>query len=162
MSKSKIAREKEPENEELSEKFAQAKEKYSLHKKFYAEALKPEEEEQEDEESETTTVNGVTLKKFTYGRKLDQETQDMVNGWRAQIQAFFFKMKTAFNFSKFEPFTFKTVESAIGTNYDIIVRVNENSNINVRVWKKGDNTIVVTKVQRKPITFVDFEAPKEI
>jgi hypothetical protein len=49
MSKAEIKHEKEPENEELTEKYEIAKTKYKLNKKFYTEAVNPPEEDETEE-----------------------------------------------------------------------------------------------------------------
>lgn len=78
MSKADISHNKEPDNEELSVKYQTAKEKYTLNKRYYNEAIEPMIET-------TVTVAGG----FTDFKPMDSETTALVTGWRDAIQTFY-------------------------------------------------------------------------
>lgn len=71
LSEATLEREKQPESEELTVKYQQAKEKYALNKKYYTDALKPIVNVQE-----TNLIGG-----WNTMQPMNDYTETLVTGW---------------------------------------------------------------------------------
>lgn len=90
----------------MTEKYQEAKTKYKLNKKFYSEAVNPEEESDDDEIEEELTGGTMTgaVSKF---KELDEEKRTLFMGWKTLITTFLKSKGMNYNVTEFTPLSYK-------------------------------------------------------
>lgn len=108
MSKAETKHEKEPENEELTEKYQEAKTKYKLNKKFYSEAVNPPEESDEDDiEEDEANIGGTLAGGVSKFKEMDEEKRTLFTGWKTLITNFLKSKGMNTKVTEFTPLSYK-------------------------------------------------------
>jgi hypothetical protein len=146
MSKAGTAHEKEPENEELTEKYQIAKTKYKLNKKFYTEAVNPtEEEDEEDIEAEASGNMAGGVSKFM---ELTEEKRTLFMGWKTLITNFLRSKGQNISVTEFTPLSYKQ-QVVAGMNYTIIIRFSTTITYQFTVYQKLDGNVEIKNSEEK-------------